>query len=88
MLNQKLLHKLKEKYPNRTNEELTLVVKTYFNSMNMIISSNTVFNLDIPKLGRIHTHGNAVNKTSQKQTRDNTKLVYKRNQFTDEQLLF
>lgn len=88
MLNTQLLHKLKEKHPEYTEEQIKCVINTTIGTMNRILSRSETFKLTINKLGTIHTHGNAVSEHKIKDRKYHRKNMSKVNLYTDKALLF
>ena len=88
MLNAQLLHKLKEKHPEYTEEQIKCVVMRHIGAMNIMFSKAETFKLTINKLGIIHTHGNAVSEHKIKDRKYHKKNMRKVNNFSDTTLLF
>lgn len=88
MLNAQLLHKLKEKHPEYTEEQIRCVIMRHIGAMNIILSKSETFKLTINKLGTIHTHGNAVSEHKINDRKYHRKNMNKINNFTDKTLLF
>lgn len=88
MLNAQLLHKLKEKHPEYTEEQIRLVIMWHIGRMNIMFSKAETFKLTINKLGTIHTHGNAVSEHKINDRKYHKKNMKKVNNFTDAALLF
>lgn len=88
MLNAQLLHKLKEKHPEYTEEQIRLIIMWHIGIMNRLFSKSETFKITINKLGTIHTHGNAISEhkiNDRKYHRKNMRKVY---DFSDRALLF
>jgi hypothetical protein len=88
MLTKQLLHKLKEKHPEYSEEEIRTVIMCNLNTITRTISKSETFKLVVPKLGTIHTHGNAVSEHKIKDRKYHRKNMKKVNNFTDKTLLF
>lgn len=88
MLNAQLLHKLKEKHPKYTEEQIKCVIMRTIGAMNIVFSKSETFKLTINKLGTIHTHGNAVSEHKIKYRKYHKKNMRKVNNFSDTTLLF
>lgn len=79
---------LEAKYPRFTQHQLKVIVNYHLRSMERRMSNNTTFDMTVPKLGRIHTHGNAKNKAYQLRIKKFTKRINRLNKFSDSTLLF
>jgi hypothetical protein len=88
MLNAQLLHKLKEKHPEYTEEQIKCVIMRHIGAMNIMFSKAETFKLTINKLGTIHTHGNAVSERKIAIRKYHKKNMNRVNLYTDKALLF
>ena len=88
MLNAQLLHKLKEKHPEYTEEQIRLVIMRHIGAINIMLSSAETFKLTINKLGTIHTHGNAVSERKIAIRKYHRKNMNRISLYTDKALLF
>ena len=88
MLNAQLLHKLKDKHPEYTEEQIRCVIMRHIGTMNSMFSKAETFKITINKLGTIHTHGNAVSRAKIVDRKYHKKNMFKINIFKDSALLF
>jgi len=88
MVNAKLLNKLKERHPNRTNTQLRAVIFGYLSIINNKLSNSQTLRLVIPKLGVVHTHGNTINKSIKKRNIRQKVKFRKTFDYSDKNLLF
>lgn len=88
MLNQALLHKIKAKHPEYTTEQIKMVIRGHLAKLNIMLVKGETFNITIPKLGRIHTHGNAVSRAKIIDRNYHRKNMKRIGNFTDKRLLF
>ncbi len=79
---------LRAKYPEYTDQQIKLVVNTHLKVINQRISNNTTLNILVPSLGRIHTHGNAKNKSYVARLVRYKKWHHNKKDFSDKTLLF
>lgn len=71
-----------------TKEQINLVISSYMFHINIKLSRASSIDLNIPKLGRIHTHGNRKDIVTIRNIKRTIKWTTKRNKFTDKELLF
>ena len=83
-----ILKILLSKHPDLTKEHIKIIVNMHLRIINTRISNNTTFKLNVPKLGIIHTHGNAKNKAYKARLKRHKKWRNKKNDFSDKTLLF
>lgn len=88
MLTKQLLHKLKEKHPEYSEEEIRTVIMGNLNTITRTITKSETFKLVVPKFGTIHTHGNAVSEHKIKDRKYHRKNMNKISLYTDKTLLF
>jgi hypothetical protein len=88
MLNAQLIHKLKDKHPKYTEEQIRCVIMRHVGAMNIMFSKSETFKITINKLGTIHTHGNAVSRAKIVDRKYHRKNMNKLSNFTDKALLF
>lgn len=88
MITKQLLHKLKEKHPEYSEEEIKTVIMGNLNTITWTISKSETFKLVVPKLGTIHTHGNAVSEHKLNDRKYHKKNMSKVHNFSDKTLLF
>jgi len=88
MITQDLLRRIQKKHPNRSLKEIEIVITQHLNVLNLKLSRTQVANYTIPKLGRIHTHGNVKNKSAKKVQKYSNKYLRERVKYNDTQLLF
>jgi hypothetical protein len=74
--------------PGFTREQIQTIIGCYMLHINMKLSKVCVIDLNIPKLGRIHTHGNKKDAIEAGKLKSIVKWTNKRNKFTDKELLF
>ncbi len=83
----KITQSLLYKNPKFTKHQIGLVIGAYLKSINKKLHNHT-FSLKVPKLGIIHTHGNAKNKTITKKNKNQYKKNKLKYDFSDKKLLF
>lgn len=88
MLNKALLHKIQAKHPEYTQEEIKVIIMKHLLVLNFKLGKSDALNLTIPRLGRIHIHGNAISDTRIKFNRRVNKFLIKKNAYSDKRLLF
>ncbi len=88
MITKQLLHKLKAKHPEYTEEEIKSVISMHLRILALKLAKSETFKLSINKLGTIHTHGNAVSKHKITYREYHRKNMRKVNDFSDKTLLF
>jgi len=79
---------LEKKHPHLTKQQISFIVKFHIGNIGNRVTRNTTFSITVPKLGRIHTHGNAKNKAYSLRIKKFTKRWRHLNKFTDTELLF
>lgn len=70
------LKAIQARNPKYTEEQILFLVRRTIGNINRKIRFNSTFKLVVPKLGKIHTHGNAKNKSGD----NHNKLIRKRQQ--------
>ncbi len=88
MLNAQLLHKLKEKHPKYTEEQIKFIIKSKYSKYIFKIKISKIFKVTIPLIGVFKTHGNKKSKFMEMKNINNQKYLKKIDKHTDEQLLF
>ena len=88
MLSKTLLKKIQEKNPKYSIKQIELVLMGHLGTINRKLINCQKINLNIPKLGRIHTHGNVKHKSTQHTYKLHKAWTDKKNLYSDEQLLF
>ena len=73
---------------DRSEAEVRIVISKYLSAINRKIGENRNFNLNILKIGRIHTHGNAKDIRKIKVNKRMRKIMKERYDFSDNKLLF
>lgn len=58
------LKAIQVKNPKYTEKQILFLIRRYTGAASRKIRFNSTFDLTIPKLGKIHTHGNAKNKSA------------------------
>lgn len=76
------------KNPKFTKEEIEMVLSYYLKHIAIKIAKSSVIDLNIPKLGRIKTHGNKKDFSKERSKKISLKWTNKKNKFTDKELLF
>lgn len=76
------------KNPTFSIDEIKRVVGNYLKTISNRISNNTTVNINVPKLGRIHTHGNAINSSYKARLVRHKKWRDNKADFSDKTLLF
>ena len=71
-----------------TKEQINLVISSYMFHINIKLSRANSIDLNIPKLGRIHTHGNRKDIVTIRNIKRTIKWTTKKNKLTDKELLF
>ena len=71
-----------------TKEQINLVISSYMFHINIKLSKASAIDLNIPKLGRIHTHGNKRDIVAIRKVKRSIKWTANKNKFTDKELLF
>jgi len=71
-----------------TKEQINLVISSYMFHINIKLSKASAIDLNIPKLGRIHTHGNRNDVVAIRNIKRTIKWTANKNKFTDKELLF
>jgi hypothetical protein len=74
--------------PSFTKEQIHTVIACYMLHINLKLSKVCVIDLNIPKLGRIHTHGNKKDAVAIRKVKRSIKWTTNKNKFTDKELLF
>lgn len=74
--------------PKFTKEQISYIIGRYLGSISIKISKSLTFNLNVPKFGRIHTHGNLVDKSQVKLLQKQYKSRQKKRDMSDKNLLF
>lgn len=54
---------IQAKNPKYTEAQIQFVIRRMTGNINRKMRFNSTFNLTVPKMGKIHTHGNAKNKS-------------------------
>lgn len=88
MINQSLLRRIQKKHPNRSLEEIEMVIQGHLTQLNIKLSGCQTIDLTIVKLGRIHTHGNSKNKSRAKTMKRIIDFKQNKIEYSDKQLLF
>lgn len=88
MITKQLLHKLKEKHQEYSEEEIRVIIMGNLNTITRTISKSETFKLVVPKFGTIHTHGNAVSEHRIKEREYDRKKSNRMYDFLDKTLLF
>lgn len=88
MINQQLLRRIQKKNPDYSLDKISLVIDNYIANINKKIANCQTINLVVPKLGRIHTHGNSKNKAMAKRIEKNNIKINENFKYSDKQLLF
>lgn len=87
-MNTNKLNIILEKNPNMTKEELEFIITSYVSYINKKLSMSSVIDLNIPGIGRIHTHGNKLDKIEINKHKRIVKWINKNRKFTERELLF
>ena len=88
MINQPLLRRIQKKHPNRSLEEIEIIINVHLGQLNFKLSQCQVIDITISKLGRIHTHGNAKYHNYEKQKDKIAEYNQVRVEYSDTNLLF
>lgn len=76
------------KNPKRNRAEIEFVIFSIIKAIDIRVSSTQKYNLVIPNLGKIHTHGNVVSKRARNSAKRCSIYFKKVNDFSTEMLLF
>lgn len=82
------LKAIQVKNPKYTEEQIQFLIRRMTGAINRKIRFNSTFNLTVPKLGKIHTHGNAKNKSGVKHNEKIKKRQQLQRDFSINVLLF
>lgn len=82
------LKSIQEKNPKFTVEQIKFIINRHLGNINNKLVMNETMSLVVPKFGRIHTHGRAINKQHIKRKRAYIRKAKKYYDFTDKALLF
>lgn len=88
MINKPLLRRIQKKNPEYSLDQIDAVLSKTWEIINKKTSNCQVLDLTIPKLGRIHTHGNTKNKAKIHIFKVIVKANRERYKYDDKQLLF
>lgn len=88
MINKQLLLRIQKKNPEYSLDQIDAVLSKIWEIINKKTSNCQVLDLTIPKLGRIHTHGNTKNKAKIHIFKVIVKANRERYKYDDKQLLF
>lgn len=88
MINQSLLRRIQKKHPNRSLEEIEIIINVHLGQLNFKLCNCQVIDITVGKLGRIHTHGNAKYHNYEKQKVKIAKWVQEKDEYSDTNLLF
>lgn len=88
MINQSLLRRIQKKHPNRSLEEIEIVINVHLGQLNFKLCNCQTIDVTINKFGRIHTHGNSKNKSRAKTMKRIIDFKQNKIEYSDKQLLF
>ena len=82
------LRAIQQKNPDFTLDQIKLIVNRYLVTISKTLDRSLVFDIKVPKFGRIHTHGNAVDKMKKVAFKAQVKCHRRTADFSDNKLLF
>jgi len=87
-MNKNTLLRIQQKNPNYSLEQIETVINAHIGALNFKIAMCQKLSLTIPKVGRIHTHGNVKNKSDAKKSEYIKEYKAKEYRYSDKELLF
>lgn len=88
MITTDLLKRIQKKHPEYSKEQIKLILTQHLGLLNSKLSRSQTLDLTIPKLGRVHTHGNAINDKRLNINKTVKLWTRKKTAYSDSQLLF
>ena len=88
MITKSLLLRIQKKNPDKSLKQIELVLRVHLNVLNSKLSISQKFNLTIPKLGKIHTHGNVKSLRVIGRRKTTNEYLAKEFLYSDKNLLF